>query len=398
MANSSSLVLKPDAVIFSDGRIQPDIEICIEQGRISEIRPRKSRMGKEDGLLLSAAFVNAHSHLEYYDCIGRWKGIEYWRFIQEITEIKPQREHSLVLKQAKIAAQLQLATGISAIGEWMDWNVSVYALEETGLDGRLFQEVLTGYGNEHWENEITRMRTLLDEYTKKTYLPITFAPHAPFTVHPKVFEALKTENLTSIHVAEHPIENEFFRLGKGPIAEAFRKRGIHFEPLGCSSVEYLDSKGFLKPTTQLVHVCDVSREEIELLASRGVTVAHCPRSNENLLCPPAPVGRMREKGITVGLGLDSAATSGEIDMFAEMRAALRTSIRRGEPLTPEDVWTMATTEGAKSIFLARNWNIERGGNPDLILINPGNARNLEELIQFASPRAITKLIRLKTHF
>jgi len=156
--------------------------------------------------------------------------------------------------------------------------------------------------------------------------------------------------------------------------------------------------GFLKPHTQVVHVCDVTSEEIDRLASRGVTVAHCPRSNENLLCPPSPVARMREKGIIVGLGLDSAATSGKIDMFAEMRAAIRAAERRGEPLTPESIWTMATTDGAKSIFLSRNWKIEPGGNPDLILIDPGKARNLEELIQFGSPRAIAKLIRLKKSF
>ena len=102
----------------------------------------------------------------------------------------------------------------------------------------------------------------------------------------------------------------------------------------------------------------------------------------NLNCPTAPVRQMLDAGILVGLGLDSAASSGPIDMFEEMRAV-------SVLIRPEEIWNMATTMGADSIRFAAHelpaWRIERGSSVPLIKINVTDAYSTEELIERGSP-------------
>ena len=51
-------------------------------------------------------------------------------------------------------------------------------------------------------------------------------------------------------------------------------------------------------------------------------MAHCPRSNGVLGCGIAPVEKLLDAGITVGIGTDSPASTPSFDMFDEMRAAV----------------------------------------------------------------------------
>jgi cytosine/adenosine deaminase-related metal-dependent hydrolase len=138
-----------------------------------------------------------------------------------------------------------------------------------------------------------------------------------------------------------------------------------------------------------VHCCALEDGDIELIKTRGANVAHCPRSNAALGCPPAPVRELLSAGIKIGLGLDSAASSGPIDMFAEMRAALATSIDRSRPLSGEEVWRMATVIGAQIAahagVVAPNWNIQPGSSPPLIKIHVPDAYETEQIIERAHP-------------
>lgn len=96
---------------------------------------------------------------------------------------------------------------------------------------------------------------------------------------------------------------------------------------------------------------------------------------------------MLDAGIRVGLGMDSAASSGPIDMFEEMRAALAASHRRGEPLTGEQVLDMATAGGARSLGLS-GWEIKEGSTVPLIKIVVDGCHTAEDLIENGSPGCV----------
>ena len=101
------------------------------------------------------------------------------------------------------------------------------------------------------------------------------------------------------------------------------------------------------PRVQAVHLVQATESDWSVLAERGATAALCPRSNASLLVGEAPVGMAARTGIPVGLGTDSSASGGNLDLFEEARAAL--SIGTSQGLEPETVLRWITYDAARSL-------------------------------------------------
>ena len=87
------------------------------------------------------------------------------------------------------------------------------------------------------------------------------------------------------------------------------------ERYGRSPVDHLESLGVLGPHVVADHCVMLTNSEIELLAKRGVKVAHCPESNLKLASGIAPVVQMLDAGLCVGIGTDGSASNNDVDMF-----------------------------------------------------------------------------------
>ena len=132
------------------------------------------------------------------------------------------------------------------------------------------------------------------------------------------------------------------RYGEGPwkpVADALPP------PPGESGIRLLASRGLLRPGLVAAHCVTVDDEEIALLAEHGVAVVHCPRSNALLGCGIAPLRKLLDAGLTVGLGTDSPASTPSFDMFEELRAAVffaRAREQRADALTATEALELAT--------------------------------------------------------
>lgn len=138
------------------------------------------------------------------------------------------------------------------------------------------------------------------------------------------------------------------------------------------SVRELDRLGLLRPRTILAHAVWITPEEMDLIAERGAGVAHNPTSNAKLGVGVAPLRDMVTRGVTVGLGTDSAAANDRHDLFDEMRMALLLQRRwiPAEPLGPLDVLTAATVTGARVVALDHLvGSLEAGKRADLIAVD-----------------------------
>jgi 5-methylthioadenosine/S-adenosylhomocysteine deaminase len=383
------LILRPDAVVLPGAVVQPGLEVCIESGAIVEIRPWTSASRTEVGQLLSPAFVNAHSHLEYFDLQDRLPKTTYWPWIREITRIKPSRLLEQVAASASAAARQNVETGVAAICECSDWPVSGAAMRGAGLQGRIYQEVITVAEADDAQARLALAREYANQNRRASGLPTYVSAHATYTVDRDLLTAL-ANGYQAIHAAETEEENQFFLKGQGPIAELYKAHGKTIEVHECTAIQFLSKVGALNTRTQLIHSCAIDESDIEIIADSGSTVSHCPRSNIALGCPVAPVAALRNRGVKVGLGLDSAASSGPIDMFAEMRAAH--NLANGS-LQAADIWEMATSEAAAASRLEGPWEICRGSRCPLLLLN---ARPLQELIDNGSPADVRSIIGLET--
>ncbi|MEC8645223.1 MAG: amidohydrolase [Pseudomonadota bacterium] len=140
-----------------------------------------------------------------------------------------------------------------------------------------------------------------------------------------------------------------------------------------TSINVFESINFLTGPTIAAHVVWPSDGEIQTLKKRNVGVIYNPTSNMKTGAGIAPIIKMLNVGINVGLGTDGAASNNDLDMWEEMRlAALLQKINNMDPavLPAKKVLEMATIDGAAAIGLSDLiGSIEVGKRADLIQVS-----------------------------
>ena len=143
---------------------------------------------------------------------------------------------------------------------------------------------------------------------------------------------------------------------------------------GCNDVDLLKKLNILGPNVLMVHCCWVNEQDMELMKQYDMKVSHDVCSNMYLADGVAPVPEMLRKGLTVGLGLDGAASNNAQDMIELMKCtALQHKVKTLDPMavTAEKVLEMATIDGARSIGMEEEiGSIEVGKKADLVFFDP----------------------------
>ena len=166
--------------------------------------------------------------------------------------------------------------------------------------------------------------------------------------------------LMTMHTAEMPYE-----------AEACMQK------YGVSSVKHLDELGVLRPGFLAAHAVLVDEDDMQLMARRGVSVSHNIGSNLKSAKGVAPVARMRQLGIPVGLGTDGAMSGNTLDVMTQLPLCAKlqkTSTHDRSAFPAKEVLSMATLEGARALGLAdRIGSLEPGKLADIILLETDSA-------------------------
>lgn len=152
------------------------------------------------------------------------------------------------------------------------------------------------------------------------------------------------------------------------VAEADSEVSDCERAFGARPVELLYKLGFAGSDTTLVHCVKLSDHEIELLASTGTNVVHCPSNNMRLAKGVTKVPALLAAGINVCLGVDAMD-----DIFSEMRQELYLqSLATSDPavMSVNAVLQMGTINGARAIGKATSLGvIEVGRLADLVCVD-----------------------------
>jgi len=208
---------------------------------------------------------------------------------------------------------------------------------------------------------LKKTEDFIKQFEKDEYVYPCVGPHAPYTCSPNTLKkamdlAEKYDVLFHIHVSETKHEVNEIK-----------------EKYGETPVKHLDKIGVLNDRVLTAHMVYPTEEEIEILAKRGVKVAHCPESNLKLASGIAPIPKMLEAGITIGIGTDGTASNDDLDLIGEIATCAK--LHKGVNLDPTVVnarqaLAMATIGGAKSIRLEdKLGSLETGKLADIILID-----------------------------
>jgi cytosine/adenosine deaminase-related metal-dependent hydrolase len=132
------------------------------------------------------------------------------------------------------------------------------------------------------------------------------------------------------------------------LAETAEEEEYCQELYGCTPVEYLEQLGWLADDVWCAHCVHLRAAELLKLAATDVGVAHCPSSNMRLGAGIAPVRRLLDEGVRVGLGVDGSASNERGDLFLEVKQALLVARARGGPesMTARDALRLGTRGGA----------------------------------------------------
>lgn len=334
--------------------------------------PKEACIDHGSGVLIPP-LVNAHLHLELSALKNRLpfdKGFQFW--IKSLLEQRHTLGEEVLIREAKEAISDLLASGTLYVGEISTLGITKLLIERSGLGGIFFQEFLGSV----IEKGFTR---------KNDILSFSLAGHAPHTSSPDLLRALKNQSRSeglpfSIHVAESKEESEFIFNKKGTWADFLTLRGIEYETWDIGSktpVAYLNDIGLLEPLTLAVHLLDITKEDIDILARSQVKVCVCPRSNQNLHDRLPDIERMIKNGIRPALGTDSLASCDSLDIFDEMAFVAN----HYSGLDPRTVFSMATLNGANALGLGHlTGTLSKGKRADFIYL-PLDANNENQLFE-----------------
>ncbi|VVE65739.1 8-oxoguanine deaminase [Pandoraea anapnoica] len=121
------------------------------------------------------------------------------------------------------------------------------------------------------------------------------------------------------------------------------------EKFGMTPAEYAQDLGWVGHDVWHAHCVQLDDAGIALFAKTGTGVAHCPCSNMRLASGIAPIRRMRDAGVPVGLGVDGSASNDAASMINEARQALLLQRVGFGPsaMTAREALEIATLGGAR---------------------------------------------------
>jgi 5-methylthioadenosine/S-adenosylhomocysteine deaminase len=219
-----------------------------------------------------------------------------------------------------------------------------------------------------YEEGLARARDFIERWKQHPLIVPAPAPHAPYTCTAEILREcaqLATEFDVPLHI--HLSET---------LLEVEQSRKQH----GMPGVPWIKKQGLFDAKVLAAHCVHVDDGEIRALKNFGAGVAHNPSSNLKLGAGVAPVARMLELGVNVGIGTDGAASNNDLDMFEETRlAALLAKGVGGDPtaVPARDALAMATRLGAAALHMGHlTGSLQAGKRADLIVVDLDRLHNL----------------------
>lgn len=338
----SNMVLEEHSVVIENGTI---IDLLPTEKAVKKY-PDTKRIDKPDHALIPG-LINAHTHAAMNLFKGLADDLPLMDWLQN--HIWPAEaacvDAEFMRDGVELAIAEMLLSGTTCFNDMYFYpDIVAATAQEIGIRANVglivldFPSVWASNSDEYFEKGLQ----VHDETRSLSLIQTALAPHAPYTVSDQPLEKVRTyadELQVQIHMHLHETAQEISdskeQYGKSPIAR-------------------LDGLGLLNPRMIAVHMTQLTNDEIELCAQKGINIAHCPESNQKLASGQCRVQDLLNAGVNVCLGTDSSASNNDLNMFGEMRSAALIAKNATENAKALPAWQsleMATINGAKALNL-----------------------------------------------
>lgn len=348
--------------------------IAIKNGRILGIGPRaqiESRYTARrkiiaTGKLITPGLINGHTHIPMVLFRGLADDLDLQEWLTKY--IFPAEAKNVTEEFVRVGTRLGLAEMIrGGTTTYCDMYYFEDAIaEETskaGVRGVLGETVIDFPVADNKTNAeaMAYVEKFVSRWKNDPLIVAAIAPHAPYTVSEDHLKAVRAfSDRTGTPIVTH-------------ISETKRELDDSLKDKKASPVAYLERIGFLNERVIAAHMVWPEGNDINTLKQRRVGVVHNPQSNMKLASGVAPVPKMLEAGIFVGLGTDGAASNNDLNMWEEMDTVAKLhKVFSGDPkvISAQQAFELATIRGAEALHLeAEIGSLEVGKRADLLMIH-----------------------------
>jgi 5-methylthioadenosine/S-adenosylhomocysteine deaminase len=367
---TNAIVLTMDANLtqFEKGAVAIQRDSIVAVGGEQELRQAYTANEIIDcaGKVLMPGLVNAHTHVPMTLLRGLADDLrlDVWLMGYMMPVEREFVSPDFVSLGTSLACAELIRSGVTSFADMYYFEEHVArATAKAGLRAVCSQTVLKfpAPDAKYFEESLAESREFIQRWKGHDLIVPSVAPHAPYTCTKEILQAtaalaVEFDVPLHIHISETALEVENSRMEHGmPV------------------IPYVKKQNILEAKVLAAHCVHIDDGEIQTLQHHGVGVAHNPSSNLKLASGFAPVSKMLEAGLNVGIGTDGPASNNDLDMFEEMRlASFIAKAYVGDPTTlpAPTVVTMATRLGAQALHIGHlTGSIEAGKRADLILVD-----------------------------
>ena len=374
LVNALVLTMDEELHQYEPGAAAVTGDSIVAIGPEAEIRASYSAAQIVDGggKVLMPGLVNAHTHVPMTLLRGLADDLrlDVWLMGYMMPVEREFVSPDFVRLGTRLACAELIRSGVTCFADMYYFEEDVAkATAEAGLRAVCSQTVLKFPTPDaaSYEDSLAAARDFIQRWKGHALIEPSVAPHAPYTCTPEILRAtaqlaVEFDVPLHIHLAETALEVENMRKENGmPVVPYVRKQGL------------FDAK------VLAAHCVHVDEGEMRTLLHAGAGVAHNPSSNLKLASGFAPVQKMLEVGLNVGIGTDGPASNNDLDMFEEIRLAafVAKAVSNDPTAVPASTaLSMATRLGAAALHLgALTGSLEPGKRADLILVAITPAHN-----------------------
>ncbi len=353
---------------FEHGAVAVQGDTIVAVGEESDLLAQSpsSQIVDCTGKVLMPGLINAHTHVPMTLLRGLADDLrlDVWLMGYMLPVEREFVSPDFVRLGTLIACAEMIRSGVTCFADMYYFEEDVAkATAEAGMRALCAQTVLKfpSPDAQSFEESLSAAREFIQRWKGHPLIVPSVAPHAPYTCTDEILKAtaalaIEFDVPLHTHISETALEVENMRRDEGmPVVPYVKKQGL------------LDAK------VLAAHCVHIDEGEMRSLKHARAGVVHNPSSNLKLASGIAPVKRMLELGLNVGIGTDGPASNNDLDMFEEIRlTAFLAKGASGDPtaLPAETALLMATRMGAQAMHIGHiTGSIEVGKRADLILVD-----------------------------
>ena len=381
--NGSERILRVRWLLNPNEAPLENVEIVEQHGHIVEIRPLAVTVGNILPVIMTPTLVNAHTHLEFSalpEPIRPALPFPDW-----ISAVIQWRRSSIGntdgVSQGLVESQ---RVGVTTIGEiTTNQQVHVRDLAE-GCRVVSFREII-GLQRERIPELLCQAEQHFAAGSEDSIIH-GLIPHAPYTVHPELFESLmklavNRNSVVAMHLAETKDELELLHNGTGRFADFLSRLNLWDTSTfpGDRSIRDFLEQLVRAPRALAVHGNYFSDDDIRFVARHtNLATVYCPRTHAFFRHEQHPIQRLLTAGARVVLGTDSRASNPDLSIWKELQFVAARFPDIPIPL----LLAMATTDAADSLGLtADDYSLRAGGKLRCVMFDTDcNASDLRQVI------------------